>query len=639
MATFRLLNIIDFSLESFTLADSPPYIAASHTWSENVFDSQRPFVSTFGGRGLRTVINRLYPDVRHCWIDTLCIDQNDERDKIAQIPLMGQIFGRAIAVLIFISTELGTTQSDVNTLGAKLEGALAMCKAEAWTEEGAKWQSGAGRKLIVQSMHGLRRLASTSWATRVWTLQEYVLAKKVVWIGLELEPLQFDDYILSALPDVCNSLNITECLGDDMRVLYGYFQGMANARLGSNEHTRIMELLGNRQATVPVDEVYGVMAASRVEIEVVLGETKLQVWERWCEQAIRRGHMRWLLLPKGLASPADKIPGSCVLPCFAERHRLSASSGLDHVDPLGPVSVENGNVTVYARCIGQVRVIRRLGRVYQAQNGRLHRDITLILFSRARWSLALQLVSAFGGGRYDYKQAKSLARVLTCSYVRAIEAITRGKEEDFRPIFDNLYDLRIWNDFMSLQQSQMIGLNEGEGFLCQVTNDLSSFLVVLVTGGEVLAEKAMALDFEARSPDGRFILMIARGWDEKALDLHKVGMTLPVSDDLSGLWAHIRLRQYSIGGDKCMICHRQTDPVSLRRSATASTDGQSRYSKRGAVGKHLTLLKRDQRLLWSLSGSNSRRAAAKLRSSLRRRKLDVLTNLIKKRIRKLRKDI
>jgi hypothetical protein len=533
---------------------------------------------------------------------------------------------------------LGTTQSDVDTLAAKLEGALAMCKAEAWTEDGANWQSGTGEELIVQGMHGLLRLASTAWATRVWTLQEYVLAKNVVWIGLDLEPLEFDDYLLSALPDICDTLNITECLGDDMRVVYGYFQGMANARLGSIDRTRIMELLGNRQATVPVDEVYGVMAASRVEVEVVLGETKLQVWKRWCEEAIRQGHIRWLLLPKGLEPHADKEPGSCVLPCFAERHKLSGSSSLDHVNPLGPVTVENGSATVYARCIGQVRVIRRLGRVYQAHNGRLHRDITLILFSRARWSLALQLVSAFGGGRYDYKQAKSLARVLTRSYVHAIEATTRGKEEDFRPIFDNSYHLHIWNDFMSLQQSQMIGLNEGEGYLCHIANDLSKFLAVLVTGGEVPTEQAMALDFEARSPDRRFILMIARGWDEKALDLHKIGMTLPVSDDLSRLWSHIQLRQYNIGGDKCMICRKETDPTSLQPRSTPVTEGESGHLKSRAIEKRLNLLKRDQTLLWSLSGSNSRRTAPKLRSTLRRRKLHVLTDLIKTRIRKLRKD-
>ena len=64
-----------------------------------------------------------------------------------------------------------------------------------------------------------------------------------------------------------------------------------------------------------------------------------------------------------------------------------------------------------ARKLGTIKIIRRLGTVYEDRNGRLNRDITLILFGEGRKQLASQIVSAFGSGRYDSEQADAIARV------------------------------------------------------------------------------------------------------------------------------------------------------------------------------------------------------------------------------------
>ena len=39
-------------------------------------------------------------------------------------------------------------------------------------------------------------------------------------------------------------------------ILYHHYRGMAGARLGQIDRTRVMELLGNRTASLPVDEVW-----------------------------------------------------------------------------------------------------------------------------------------------------------------------------------------------------------------------------------------------------------------------------------------------------------------------------------------------------------------------------------------------
>lgn len=104
-----------------------------------------------------------------------------------------------------------------------------------------------------------------------------------------------------------------------------------------------MELPGNRTATVPVDEVYGVMAASGVIIEARAGETKECAWDRWCHQAVRDQHIRWVLLPVAANTVSDWV--SCIFPPFSMRHKLSAGSGLDSVCPLGPLSIKDGAVS------------------------------------------------------------------------------------------------------------------------------------------------------------------------------------------------------------------------------------------------------------------------------------------------------
>jgi hypothetical protein len=123
--------------------------------------------------------------------------------------------------------------------------------------------------------------------------------------------------------------------GTEFAILDTHFSGMATSRLGDNDATRIAELLGNREATGPVDEVYGIMAASTVNIDPIKGETREEAWERWCEAAILQGHIRWLMLPP--ASAAAKIGSTsspnCALPFFSLRYLLSSASYLDSFTP------------------------------------------------------------------------------------------------------------------------------------------------------------------------------------------------------------------------------------------------------------------------------------------------------------------
>jgi hypothetical protein len=578
MTHIRLFNTQNSTLEAFELGKTPPYLAISHAWSDQFFPPGIPILSSPGGNAILKVISARFPTLHHCWVDNFCILQDSDSDKAEQIPLMGSIYHEAEAVIIALKCKLGFNQDDIDAATQSLAPALEMWRGEGWAEEenSSYWARGDGRQLLVNAMKGLARLTCSSWATRIWTLQEYVLASNVLWIGSDLNPVSIPDIFFQAIPGLCDQLEIEECIfrtpGTEFVILHTHFSGMANSRLGDIERTRIMELLGNRKATVPVDEVYGIMAASGVEIKPVQGETRERAWERWCEAAVLSGHLRWLMLPPAPISDHQAASFNCAIPSFSRRHGLSSCSLLDAVPPLGPTSVKNGTFTATGRHIGSCQVLRRLGSTHRSKSGIYHRGITFCLFSKGRWALAIQLARAFGAGRYNEKQLVAVAQVMVNNHARAQLCVDRGMEANFKEKFTSNYQYVVWGDFMQLQaRCIMDSINDGAGYLARIKPTRPNFellAVVVLDRDEKNRERRLEiLDFEAVTGDQRRVFMLVEVPDIEGrgllssntsippdLTLHKAGTALPVSGDYDGLWNEMSLQRFSIGGSSCEIC-------------------------------------------------------------------------------------
>ncbi|KAL8715691.1 MAG: hypothetical protein Q9225_006308 [Loekoesia sp. 1 TL-2023] len=606
MSWTRLLHAPSCELKKFPIHELSPFIAISHTWSDALFRPGVPFPQQPGFKAINCLLSQCFPTVEYCWIDTLCIDQNDADDKKRQIPLMGDIYSKAVAVAIIFKTPIGLTQERLDRVTRSVEGALNMYREESWKEEGQKWELGQQRRrCLKEAMDCLELFTRSPWATRVWTLQEFVLAKATVWIGEDLIPLKINEELFVALPDVCETLNISECIMGRYGVLYQYYRGMAGARLKMIDRTRVMELLGNRTATEAVDEVFGTMAASGVVIEEIDVESKEEAWRLWWEKAVREGHVRWSLLPPTSPPPGD-YSFNCAMPPFSTRHQASSSSGLDTVNPLGPVNVDDGVVTMAGRWVGVCKLIRRLGRVHQDANGLLHRDITLILFASNNWSRALRIARAFGGGRYTSKKISIIAQVLKHNFYRAQLAVMSRREGDFRPRFRNQYYQYIWSDFMLLQSVHMMVMNEGVAFLAELHNEKCSADIVMVMGtNEQLSGNLVALDFGAKNTSGRTLLAVVEVTDDhlngtntqkEAPSLHKVGMTaaVEITDPVNAkkysavAFSDSDLYNFSMGGRKCIRC---------RSSQHASEEGEGVQVPEAEPLQGLTLDQKRRRLL------------------------------------------
>ena len=565
MATFRLIEFATGIVSVHLLGNSPPYLAASHAWSEQRFPLGTRFLDSPGREALLAVNEQKYASaVSYCWVDTICIDQQSDADMNEQIPLMGRIFSGAVAVVIILSCDLLMKQAEVDRLTVQLRGAVRMHEEETWNEDGEFWQSGPGRRLVVRGMKGLARLTTTAWATRVWTLQEYILASQVIWIGQDLISLNIRDDLLSALPDICDTLNIEECLEDEFTNMYGYFSGMSSMRLNKGDRTRVMELLGNRSAELPRDEVYGIMAASGVEILTSSYETKEGAWSKWFEKAISEGHVRWLLMPVATTAPlTHRGMRSCILPTFEMRHKLSAGSALDTIKPLGQVRMQDGTAVVQGRWIGHCEIKEQLGTVHEPVPNRIHRDITLILFSQGKRRRAIRVAQALGGGRYNSQQISIIAKALKTNFSRALRAIRHQKESEFQMRRMRARENTIWGDFMAFQMGQMPGMNEGTAYLAELRREsiMIEVAIVLPTTQAPPETELGVIDLGGRTVDKRCIFMIVTraqsDADAPGSVLHKVAVTLPVTGDYESHIEELSLQDFAIGGEACKVCREQ----------------------------------------------------------------------------------
>jgi hypothetical protein len=580
MTLTRLIDMDTGALEAYPVNAMPPYLATSHAWADGMFAANTEFNQTLGGNMMQKCIRSMFPRIKYCWTDTICIDQNDEEDKQRQIPLMGEIYGNAQAVVIVTTCDFPTwmTQAYLDQLTEDLNEAIAMYLEEEFGGSmSLYWRGDEGRKKIVEGMDCLEFFTRTRWADRIWTLQEYILARKIVWLGQNDSCLCIDDELFRALPELCDTFDIQEAIGGKYSKLYKFYAGMVNARSRKIDPTRIMELLGNRTASFPDDEVYGAMAASGVIIQPGKVTGQDNVWSLWWEEAISQGNHRWLFLPPVLQKGSNLgiKSSNCVMPHFKTRQQSSQYSGLDTVRvQTGEVVLQNGGIKVRGRWAGSCRMVQRLGKVYQDNQGYLRRDITLILFAKGSWKSALRITAAFGGGRYSWKQILALAQVLRANYNVVTAAVSARKERELVLQKMTNYQEAIWEDFMQLVMSQMLPMNDGVAYLAEIKNELKTTTTIVVTDDGQPLRNLHALDFGATNVSERPTFMVVAMPKSRTSRagltgghlgvLHKVGMTVPMMVCKSLRKARFfkchklsrRLLTLEIGGKDCWFCSK-----------------------------------------------------------------------------------
>lgn len=244
-----------------SLDDEPDYEALSYVWGDA--DSQKP-VYLHGH--LFSITRNLYDALFHMrkataralWVDALCINQDDLQERASQVAHMPHIYANASTVVVYLGDwiEAEVTFSLIETFGRDPDQHF--------------YKDFQGPPDLDSDLVTVQRLLSKffdlAWWARLWTVQEYILAQKVVFqSGFNLlEPSAYENFVevIAKHGACCNRTNLY-FLNSDLGT--GFYKAnllctLANVETRpSTNFFRWAADFRNRQCSDPLDKIYGIL--------------------------------------------------------------------------------------------------------------------------------------------------------------------------------------------------------------------------------------------------------------------------------------------------------------------------------------------------------------------------------------------
>jgi hypothetical protein len=181
-ARIRLIDVENLQL--IEGSSSSRYIALTYVWGNSNFltlnrDNYDDLHMTQGLSKFKlpqTIADAILLCVqlgeRCLWVDSLCIQQDDENDKISQIQCMEMIYEKAIMTIANVSG--GNTAADHSIPGVRPN----------TRQPFQEVHHVMGLKVVVSRQYPQQQArAKSMWATRAWTIQEEILSQRVLHIS------------------------------------------------------------------------------------------------------------------------------------------------------------------------------------------------------------------------------------------------------------------------------------------------------------------------------------------------------------------------------------------------------------------------------------------------------------------------
>ena len=297
---FRLLRInpgrrnsfddaVSCSLSTFSLDDPPVYETLSYTWGSlrhtaSVTVDAEEFLMT---SNLATALRYLrdLSDGRWFWIDAICINQSDLHERNEQVKIMKSILEQAQSVRVWLGDPLA------NRAGLRvLRDAAREVYKDAHSLTRDEWRFCAD-------------IFRHSWFARVWTVQEFALAKRVTF-QCGAEQLDYKLMVLSmdSLVESLSTNRFVKVLEQhehiEIMILFSRFRDLVsikrlcdettgNAVMSFRAFATILAVAQGKQAVDPRDKVYGMLALAPPSfMEFVSPDYSLQVDEVYANLAL-----------------------------------------------------------------------------------------------------------------------------------------------------------------------------------------------------------------------------------------------------------------------------------------------------------------------------------------------------------------
>ncbi|KAL5364828.1 HET domain protein [Aspergillus floccosus] len=326
-AEIRLLTIlpekneqkpVKCTLQTVSLDNAPQFEALSYVWGDvvekvGITVDDIPFqVTTNLEAALKCL--RLARKKRTMWVDFICIDQNNIKEKNTQLPLMGRIYKDATAVVAWlgpISPNMEQVMSMIKRRESSLAGILQDVRqiTRPWSQKNRRDTIGS----ILDAVQGFLDIVSAPYWSRVWTFQEYYLPEKLpicmvgtvpftlpslVDLGLHFPEIlrPFVDDIDKVAPRAGDAADIenhrqlqrrlretTQRLGQS-NPMQDFAHDIAASRKGLSSFADVLDLTVQRQCYNPNDRFYalysmvdGVQKKYPVDYEYTPDEVALQI--------------------------------------------------------------------------------------------------------------------------------------------------------------------------------------------------------------------------------------------------------------------------------------------------------------------------------------------------------------------------
>ena len=307
------------SLRTVPLHDEPQYNGLSYAWgkvelTKEILLDGRPLEIT---PNLYVALRRLRRrrEVFILWIDAICINQMDLKERSEQVSFMGVIYSSATQTIVWLGESIAgdadaleAAQDELNlntephwelgnfehvlehkTFANHNEEALAafgilhlLGGDEHWTDKPLFVADSKGQyhmaERYVPAWRSTRKLLQLPWWSRIWTLQEFVLSRKAVLVlGRVAVPWDVvfgfcESYLNHLPPGKCCHTSVTWQMTSEiwadivfMRLALFNFYTTRSERLRLNGEVspsaflEYLWLLRHKHASDPRDKVYGLL--------------------------------------------------------------------------------------------------------------------------------------------------------------------------------------------------------------------------------------------------------------------------------------------------------------------------------------------------------------------------------------------
>lgn len=176
-------DALSWTLHTMALNDPVPYEAISYVWGSTNRDhlantaGEAIYITANLDCALRRVRSRSEP--RTLWADSVCINQEDLAERENQVLLMGQVYGKAKRVLMYLGEDVNGHGEAVRSLVSEVE----MMVLDGIGRVGKSWNSfptldaeDRERFLADRRWESLIIMTNLPWFTRGWVIQEAALA-------------------------------------------------------------------------------------------------------------------------------------------------------------------------------------------------------------------------------------------------------------------------------------------------------------------------------------------------------------------------------------------------------------------------------------------------------------------------------